>query len=133
MTHPEQSKNETQPSALIIEDDRKIATIFAQALQTVNYKTEIIQDGKLALTRLAETVPATVILDLHLPWVSGQDILRKIRADKRLMNTRVMIVTADAILAEELADDADLVLLKPVSFSQLRELASRLRPDNTTI
>ncbi len=127
-----QTSVKDKPLALIIEDDQKIATIFAHALQSVNYETEIVGDGEIALTWLAQIIPAIVILDLHLPYVSGKDILGKIRADKRLVDTQVMIVTADSILAEGLVDDADLVLLKPISFNQLRELAVRRRPDNRT-
>ncbi len=121
----------TNPFALIIEDDPKLATIFAEALQMAEFETEIVQDGKTALARLAATTPAVVVLDLHLPHVPGQDILAQIRADGRLAKTRVMLATADALTAESLRGKADLVLLKPISFHQLRDLAKRLRPPAT--
>ena len=117
--------------ALIIEDDDDAAIIFAEALQAAEYETEIITDGETALARLATTTPAVVALDLHLPHTSGDKILRQIRADTRLSNTRVMLVTADALLAQNLRREADLVLLKPISFSQLRDLSARLRPPDT--
>lgn len=118
----------TNPLAFIIEDDQKLATIFANALQMAEFETEIIQDGKHALDRLAAAIPAVVVLDLHLPHVSGRDILHQIRKDERLAKTRVMLATADPQIAEGLRKEADLVLLKPVSFGQLRDLAYRLRP-----
>jgi two-component system cell cycle response regulator DivK len=114
--------------AFIIEDDRKQATIFDQALQMAGFETEIIRDGNTALTRLAATVPAVVVLDLHLPHVSGKEILQQIRADERLVETSVILATADTLLAGSLREGASLVLLKPISFSQLRDLAIRLRP-----
>ncbi len=118
----------TNHLALIIEDDQKLAAIFALALQMAEFETEIIHDGEMALARLAETRPAVVVLDLHLPNVSGADILRQIKADTRLAKTRVMLATADSFMAETLRSEADLVLLKPISFTQLRDLATRLRP-----
>ncbi len=118
----------THSLALIIEDDKKLAEIFAQALKAAGYQTEGIQDGQEALERLTEITPAVVVLDLHLPRVSGKDILRQIRADARLAKTRVMLATADPLMAETLRDTADLVLLKPISFNQLRDLAARLHP-----
>lgn len=121
-----------KPLALIIEDDRKQATIFEQALQMAEFETEIIRDGKAALERLAVTVPVLVVLDLHLPYVSGDDVLRQIRADERLAKTRVILATADPRMAGPLQEESDLVLLKPISFSQLRDLATRLRPPDTT-
>lgn len=130
MTTPASNK---QPLALIIEDDASLSVIFAQALQQAGFDTEVIEDGNAALTRLAKTVPVVVVLDLHLPHVSGDKILRQIRADERLAQTRVMLATADAQMAERLRGDSDLVLLKPISFTQLRELATRLRPPNTVV
>ena len=121
----------TNPLALIIEDDPKLATIFARALQMAEFEPEIAQDGKVALSRLAVTIPAVVVLDLHLPYVSGLEILRQIQADERLNQTQVILATADAMMAENLRQEADLVLLKPISFSQLRDLAARLRPRDT--
>jgi two-component system cell cycle response regulator DivK len=121
----------SDPLALIIEDDENQADIFSLALRRARFEVEIVQEGDKALTRLTEVVPAIVILDLHLPHVSGETILHQLRADQRLAQTRVILTTADAFLAGELREEADLVLLKPISPGQLRELASRLRPSNT--
>lgn len=120
------------PLALIIEDDRDLANIFAKALRAAEYEIEIIRDGTAALERLSGTEPAVVVLDLHLPYVSGKTILHHIRADQRLAQTRVMLATADSILADTLRSEADLVLLKPISYGQLRDLAVRLRPPDIT-
>lgn len=119
------------PFALIIEDDPKLAFIFAEALQMAEFETEIVQDGQAALERLAATTPAVVVLDLHLPHLSGSDILAHIRADQRLDQTRIMLATADASKAEQLRSDADIVLLKPISLHQMSTLAKRLRPPDT--
>jgi DNA-binding response OmpR family regulator len=121
----------SNPFALIIEDDPKLAFIFAEALQMAEFETEIVQDGKAALERLAATTPAVVVLDLHLPFLSGSDILAHIRADQRLAQTRIMLATADASKAEHLRSDADIVLLKPISLHQMSTLAKRLRPPDT--
>ena len=117
-----------EPLALIVEDDTDLANIFAKALEAAEFETEIVQDGHAALERLATTQPAVVLLDLHLPYVSGKTILRHIRSDARLAQTRVMLATADSMLADSLRFEADLVLLKPIAYGQLRDLAMRLRP-----
>ena len=111
--------------ALVIEDDPAQQTIFSQAVKMAGFTTEVIGNGSDALKRLTEVVPGLVILDLHLPTVSGDEILASIRADERLASVPVILATADPILAETLADTSDLVLLKPISFNQLRDLASR--------
>lgn len=119
-----------KPLALIVEDEKDLSDIFAEALQHADFDTEAIRDGQTAVNRLGEIVPDLVLLDLHLPNVAGTDILRQIRQDPRLEQTQVIVVTADARSAEFLRTDAELVLVKPVRFSQLRDLASRIRPQN---
>jgi DNA-binding response OmpR family regulator len=114
------------PLAFIIEDHEDAATIFSEALKAANFETEIIRSGDVAVKRLSDTVPEMVILDLNLPRVSGTEILSKIRSDERLANTCVIVATAHPQLADSVQGEADLVLLKPISFTQLRSLAIRL-------
>ncbi len=114
--------------ALVIEDDEDAAAIFAEALQAAALNPEIIREGQAALARLAEVAPALVALDLHLPQVSGREILRHIRADARLSDTKIIIISADPRMADTLREEADLVLIKPVSYRQVRDLAARLHP-----
>jgi CheY-like chemotaxis protein len=112
--------------ALIVEDDRDLIEIFSLALQGAGFETEAVSNGQKALDRLADITPKVVVLDLHLPDVSGEEILKYIRSEERLDDTRVMLTTADALWGEELREDSDVVLLKPISPGQLRTLASRI-------
>jgi DNA-binding response OmpR family regulator len=115
------------PIALIIEDEDDLAFIFAEAVKEAGFEIQIIKTGDEALERLVDVVPDLVVLDLHLPRVVGTDILDRIRDDERLDETRVIVATADAHRAEVLRERADLVLLKPIGYQQLRDLAKRLR------
>jgi len=112
--------------AFIVEDHPDLSEIFAEALAEAGYTAEVIARGDQALARLAEAAPEIVVLDLHLPGVGGDKILHYIRTDPRLARTRVVIASADDALAQTLEADADLTLLKPVGFIQLRDLARRL-------
>ncbi len=116
--------------AMIIEDDIDLSNIFAEALKGAGFETEVIRDGALAQKRLKENIPHIVVLDMHLPHVDGAVLLTQIRADTSLKNTIVMITTADAQMGELYREQADFVLVKPISFTQLRDLTSRLHPKN---
>jgi DNA-binding response OmpR family regulator len=116
------------PLALIIEDHLDIALTYAEALSEAGYEASIIRRGDIAMKRLAATVPALVILDLHLPVVEGSHLLARIEHDARLADTRVIVVTAHSEKILKLSDRADLLLFKPVGYEQLRDLAIRLRP-----
>jgi DNA-binding response OmpR family regulator len=117
----------TKPLAFIVEDDPLLGEIYSLTLQP-EFDTETFNDGDVALVRLGQAVPAIVVLDLNLPTVSGKEVLKQIRQDKRLALTKVIIATADSNQASILSDQADIVILKPVSTTQLRELAARLLP-----
>jgi CheY-like chemotaxis protein len=54
--------------------------------------------------------------------------LHYIRTDPRLADIRVIVATAHANIAAALQDRADWVLIKPVNFGQLRDLAKRFSP-----
>jgi DNA-binding response OmpR family regulator len=120
----------TNQLALVIEDDDNLSAIFAEALKMAGYQTETIQDGAVASRRIKNTTPDLILLDLHLPHVSGEEILRQIRADDRLKQTNVVLATADHLLSDMLQDQVTFVLLKPISVSQLSTLAARLHPQN---
>lgn len=113
--------------AFVIEDDEDLSNIFTEALKAAGFQVETILDGAIAQKRLKEANPEIIILDMHLPHVDGASLLKQIRSDERLKETRVMIATADALLGDYYRDEADSVLIKPVSFSQLRDLTARYK------
>lgn len=112
--------------AFIIEDEPDLAFIFSKALKMEDMTIEIIPDGLEAVKRLSEDTPNVVVLDMHLPGMDGADILAHIRSNPRFADTRVIVATADANMIDIVEEQADLVLLKPVSYNQLKDLASRL-------
>jgi CheY-like chemotaxis protein len=116
--------------ALIIEDDEDLASIFAEALRGVGFEVEIIEDGQAAQERLKNgIVPFLILLDMHLPHISGADLLTNIiKKEDRFSKTTVIITTADARMGEAYTEQVDFVMIKPISFVQLRDLTSRLKP-----
>jgi DNA-binding response OmpR family regulator len=122
--------DQVQPTsiAFVIEDEVNLAAIYSKALGVAGYQTRVYHNGKEALNSLgyADMIPSLVILDLNLPHVSGKEILRFIRSDQRYSKTRVILATSEsAAVAGELENKSDIVLLKPISYTQLRDLASR--------
>jgi DNA-binding response OmpR family regulator len=119
---------QTATLAYVIEDEINLAEIFSKALGLAGFQTRTYHNGREAINSLdfTEQTPALVLLDLNLPLVSGKEILRFIRSDQRFTKTRVILATSDsAAVAGEVEMKSDIVLLKPISFTQLRDLASR--------
>jgi DNA-binding response OmpR family regulator len=112
--------------AFIIEDNPDISELFKRALIAAGFHVEIIQDGGEAMLRLKTASPTLVILDMHLPKLNGGVILMYIRTHEHLKNTKVIVATADSQMGESYDYMADIVLQKPVTFSQLRDYALRI-------
>lgn len=115
--------------ALIVEDNIELGTIYAAALESADFEIEHIVDGRKALERLEELVPALIILDMNLPHVSGHYIYKKVRSDDRFLKTPVIIATANALIADALGGEiaaTDKLMIKPVSPSQLRTTAQAM-------
>jgi DNA-binding response OmpR family regulator len=113
--------------ALIVEDDEKLAEILAEAVKSAGYSVRSVQDGREAIRELDTLRPVLVILDLQLPGKPGAEILAYIRSSAHLSNTWVIVSSSETNQATALYEQADLVLIKPVSFIQIRDLARRLR------
>ena len=117
-----------KPFALIVDDDRDLSEAFAMALQLVGFTTEIVNDSTQALRRIAEAKPDIVTLDMQMPRLSGTEVLRLIRADEQTKRVRVILITANerASASEEIERMADVILIKPIMFSQIKEIAARM-------
>ena len=117
------------PQAFVVEDDNLIADIFTTALKQVGYAAEKITGGAEAIQRLKMSVPDLVVLDIHMPIVSGLEVLKFIQGDERLSGVTVIVITADALAAQRLSGQVEHVLVKPVGFYQLKLLGEALKAE----
>ena len=110
-------------NVLIRLDDTQTRTKVDQAARLVDTVSAQVEAAR---QQLQTSTPDVVVLDLHLPGVMGSDLLAQIRADARLRQTKVIVATADSRLATQIKEDADLVLLKPIGFRELRDIVQQL-------
>lgn len=118
------------PLALILEDDPKLAELYRTVLKQCKYETMVIDSGSDAQKNLKTLSPALILLDIHLPYVSGMDLLKQIQAEERFKKTTTIVMTADLYTAKDLEDKVEHVLLKTHGIARLRDIATRVYPDN---
>jgi DNA-binding response OmpR family regulator len=116
----------TKPFALIVEDDPKLGRIFAVVLDQVGFETALDDDGSHYKALLESRTPALVLLDVHLPFASGAEILDVIRSDERWENVPVVVMTADIAMAKVLDKKANFSLVKPISVSRIQEIGTKI-------
>ncbi|MEO8606820.1 MAG: response regulator [Chloroflexota bacterium] len=117
-----------KPLALVVDDDLSLGEMFGMAFELAGFDTEVIHDGRLTIERMSARKPALVSLDMQMPHMTGAEVLRQIRADARFKGVKVMMITANGRAAEEatVRELADIILIKPVTLSQIKEFATRL-------
>jgi diguanylate cyclase (GGDEF)-like protein len=117
-------------NVLVIDDDVDIANLFGMVLGLVGYEFEIANSARDALSRLATSTPDLILLDMALDTeLGGQDILYQVRANPRLKNTQVIVITGHPSMLEPVTNLADLTMLKPIDVEQLKAIAIRLKAD----
>ena len=86
-------------SMLIVEDDRDLANLFKIVMEMVGFTVQMIHDGRQGLEALNDqSLPDVVILDMHLPNVSGEEIYAML--SERGEGWRVLLCSADVQLVE---------------------------------
>jgi DNA-binding response OmpR family regulator len=120
---------------LLVEDEEKVARFIERGLKAELYTVDMAKDGKTALYQLEQYAYELIILDLNLPDISGQEVLRIIRQDGRSLP--VLILTARDSIADKVKNfdlGADDYLTKPFSFTELvlrvKALLRRAQPTN---
>ena len=68
------------PLILVVEDDAAVRNLITVTLETQNYRFESASDGRQALLAVTSQQPDIVLLDLGLPDMDGEAIIRRIRS-----------------------------------------------------
>lgn len=113
---------------VVVEDDRELGELVIEALaMELDCDLHLLMDGTEAMRWFSEEsgneVPGLIILDMHLPGISGLQILDYVRSQPRFNTTRVVVTTADSMLLEKARHKADWLLLKPVAYSHFAEIS----------
>lgn len=112
---------------LIAEDDEASRTILSAQLHKLGYEVLEADDGSRAWDIFRREYPALVITDWMMPEMSGLDLCRNIRAEKRAEYTYLIILTAlekQGAYLEGMSSGADDFITKP---ADVAELTVRLR------
>ncbi len=103
---------------LIVDDVATNRIVYRARLAAALYDPLLAADGASCLAMAAESQPDLILLDMGLPDIPGQEVLRRLRSDPRTRDIPVIVLTAaDASEARMAAfsSGADDVIVKPAS------------------
>jgi two-component system, OmpR family, response regulator AdeR len=81
---------------VIVDDHADTLEILTAFVERAGGQAISVSDGSAALQLLRADRPDAVVLDCHLPGLSGLDVLRAMRSDDRLHDIPVLMYSADA-------------------------------------
>jgi two-component system, cell cycle response regulator DivK len=117
-----------KPKVLVVDDFAAGRELSAEYLTYRGYEVATAEDGAQAIERAGEFLPDAILMDLSLPEVDGWEATRRLRADDRTKDIKIIALTAHALETEkERALDAgcDEVVTKPVVPKDLEEVVRR--------
>ena len=104
---------------LIIEDDKEIRTMLASFLEQRGYMVWVAAEGLEATAKLKERQYDLILMDLMLPYISGEQLIAELR---KTSQTPVIVLSAKTMLEtrlEVLRLGADDYILKPFDLNEV--------------
>ncbi|QXL84427.1 Hpt domain-containing protein [Comamonas sp. NLF-1-9] len=82
------------PLVLVVDDSITVRRVTQRLLQREGYRVALAADGLQALQRLREERPVVVLSDIEMPRMDGFDLARAIRADDKLADLPIIMITS---------------------------------------
>ncbi|MBP6223814.1 MAG: Hpt domain-containing protein [Rhizobacter sp.] len=82
------------PLVLVVDDSLTVRRVTERMLLREGYRVMLAKDGLDALEQLAKERPAIVLSDIEMPRMDGFDLVRNLRADARLSDLPVIMITS---------------------------------------
>jgi adenylate cyclase len=112
----------TPPRILVVDDNPNNVDILKVRLESHGYEIITAMDGADALSRALADSPDLILLDVMMPRVDGLEVCRRLKADRALPFTPIVIITAKSEAKDVIAGlgaGADEYLTKPVDHAAL--------------
>ena len=116
------------PLVLVVDDSLTVRRVTQRLLQREGYRVALAKDGLEGLEKLNEERPAVLLSDIEMPRMDGFDLVRNLRADPKLADLPVIMITSR--IAQKHKDYAaelgvDHYLGKPYAEEDLLSLVAR--------
>jgi chemosensory pili system protein ChpA (sensor histidine kinase/response regulator) len=116
------------PLVLVVDDSLTVRRVTQRLLQREGYRVTLAKDGLEGLEKLGEERPAVLLSDIEMPRMDGFDLVRNLRADAKLADLPVIMITSR--IAQKHKDYAaelgvDHYLGKPYAEEDLLSLVAR--------
>lgn len=116
--------------ALIVDDDPAARDLLSRLFQRQGFRVTTASNGEEALLQTQNCKPAVITLDVMMPRLDGWATLAALKADPRLSDVPIIMVTVVSEKGIGYALGADEYLTKPIDRARLSTVLSKLRLQN---
>jgi len=123
-----------EPTAIIVDDDPDLSTIFSELLEMLNLKIlGLGKTGMDAISLVNELKPDIVFLDLHMPKLNGMEALKKIK--NNAPKTHVIIITSDKFVDGKNMIDLGAIdiIFKPFNMDEIIKAIEKIKTTDYSI
>ncbi|MFZ1291665.1 MAG: response regulator [Melioribacteraceae bacterium] len=127
--------NSNKDKILVIESDQASSTLLNNYLSKWNYQTEIVNSGEYAIKLLQQNKYVAVILNIEQGSENSLEILQKIKNNKLIRNTPVIVFSLEADKEKIYFMGSVEYLVKPINYNNLVEILTsyKLRRNSTVL
>jgi two-component system sensor histidine kinase RpfC len=107
---------------LFIDDDTDSLAMYVRAVSLANHQADIASSVNEGWELIKNKAYDLIFVDLNIPGVSGYELLKRVKKDKELKKTPVIIISAmpeNSLVDDVLKAGAQLFLEKPVALADL--------------
>lgn len=115
-----------RPCILVVDDEPAIRELLKLQLSASGYEVVLAEDAFAARRLLYEAQPDVMIVDAHMPYVSGVEFVSTLVAEPSLPWVPVIFITGREELLERAAALGSACLVKPFCAERLIELVERV-------
>src|SRR5512146_276953 len=120
------TKNHATIRVLVVDDDHAIREALSRTLEKLGYEVVLAEDGQVGLDRLREGGIHILLADLQMPRVSGQELLKAVKA--LAPDVEVIVITGHGTVedaVEAMKEGAYDFITKPFKRVQLERTIRR--------
>jgi len=115
-----------RPLILVVDDDAPILLLMRNLLREFGFEVVAAGSGELAIAEAEKRTPELILLDRNMPGMSGDEVLRELRAKEALSTVPVLILSGEPLGRDEIASmGATGAVLKPFDVPALVETIRR--------
>ncbi|HKS24955.1 MAG TPA: response regulator [Thermoanaerobaculia bacterium] len=103
-----------KPVILVVDDDMPILILMQSLLREFGFEPVTAASGRDAIEIARRQRPALVLLDKHMPGMSGDEVIRALRGDDGMAQVPILILSGEPVSKNDLKElRADGAVLKP--------------------